>query len=448
MKWKEKGIQAVPVLIFAACNWQDFKSCNYVEALNMIEKGKILVVDDNVANLEILAYSLRDAGYSVTLVDNGKSALNLLGEESFDLLLLDIIMPEMDGYEVCRQVRQGENKDLPVIFLTARSDRESVIRGFEAGAQDYISKPFDSGELIARVNTHVQLFQSRKVVDSLNMSLEREVEKRTTELKDANLALEEANESLKDLDTAKMEFLGIISHEIRTPLNSIKGFAELLRKELQNEENQMFSEMILESAARLEEFTSLAMDITSLKLKRYKLRHTEFPLQDVIDIALKRNEAKIEEKNITVDIQSNLTSTMITGELILINKVIGIVTENAVKHTFPGTTIKISSTNEKGFLNVVFRDRGEGFHNSILKNGIQPFDSGQQHVNKNMALHLTLAKLIMISHLGYIDIANYTDGAEVILRFPCRNNCKGGILNSPGNGQVTSVSYPSDMNQH
>lgn len=126
------------------------------------EISKILIVDDNVKNLQVLGGFLQNEGYSVEFALEGISAIDWISKSSFDLVLLDIMMPGIDGYEVCKTVKkEGKNKDLAIIFLTAKIDHESIIEGFGAGAVDYIAKPFIKDELLARVKTHLEIKNSR-----------------------------------------------------------------------------------------------------------------------------------------------------------------------------------------------------------------------------------------------------------------------------------------------
>jgi CheY-like chemotaxis protein len=125
-------------------------------------KPKILVVDDNLKNVQVLGGFLQNEGFEVEFALEGKSALDWIRKQEFDLVLLDIMMPEMDGYEVCTLIKgKKENKDLPVIFITAKTDHESIIQGFQTGAVDYITKPFIKSELLARVRTHIEIKRSR-----------------------------------------------------------------------------------------------------------------------------------------------------------------------------------------------------------------------------------------------------------------------------------------------
>ncbi len=126
------------------------------------QKAKVLIVDDNLRNVQVLGGFLQNEGFEVEFALEGNSALSWIRKQEFDLVLLDIMMPEMDGYEVCSLLKEEKNtKDLPVIFITAKADHESIIRGFRAGAVDYVTKPFIKSELLARVRTHIEIKRSR-----------------------------------------------------------------------------------------------------------------------------------------------------------------------------------------------------------------------------------------------------------------------------------------------
>ena len=119
---------------------------------------KILIVDDTPKNIQVAAGFLQDEGYVLSFATSGTEALKMLKATPFDLVLLDVVMPEMDGYTTCRKIKEEEAlRDIPIIFLTVKDDSESIIEGFEAGGVDYITKPFNPYELLARVKTHLAL---------------------------------------------------------------------------------------------------------------------------------------------------------------------------------------------------------------------------------------------------------------------------------------------------
>ena len=143
------------------------------------EKFKILIVDDVPKNIQVVANILQNEGYSMAFAQSGATAVELVRTNPFDLILLDIMMPEMDGFEVCRRLREDPNTaDIPVLFLTAKTDTESLVKGFETGAVDYVTKPVKDAELLARVKTQLELHRSRQRLLSINKQLNEEMAER------------------------------------------------------------------------------------------------------------------------------------------------------------------------------------------------------------------------------------------------------------------------------
>jgi len=133
----------------------------------MSDRLHILIVDDVSDNIQVAMSILKEKNYQFSFALNGEQALELIKANTFDLILLDIMMPGMDGFEVCKQLKSNQNtQDIPVIFLTAKIDVDSIKAGFEVGAVDYIVKPFHPEELIARVKTHLELYVAKRILKS------------------------------------------------------------------------------------------------------------------------------------------------------------------------------------------------------------------------------------------------------------------------------------------
>jgi two-component system sensor histidine kinase/response regulator len=191
-------------------------------------RDQIIAVDDQPENLKLLEDMLRQRGYLVRSFPRGRLALAAASRHPPDLILLDINMPEMNGYEVCERLKGDEKlAAIPVIFLSALNAIEDKVSAFRAGGADYISKPFQIDEVQARVETHLRLHRLHRALQGQKDHLEEMVVSRTRELS-------EAVARLTILDRAKTEFLNLISHELRTPLNGLIGVGEIILSELES----------------------------------------------------------------------------------------------------------------------------------------------------------------------------------------------------------------------
>lgn len=189
-------------------------------------KGNILIIDDSPDNLRILSMSLVGCGYKVRCVTNSKMALVSLSHLLADLILLDIRMPIIDGYEVCRQIKMNPaTQDIPIIFISAADDISGKVKAFAVGGVDYITKPFQTEEVLARIANQLTIQKLQKELRQKNQVLQREIE----EHKQTQAALRDAKDAAEAANYAKSEFLARMSHELRTPLNAILGFSGLMQ---------------------------------------------------------------------------------------------------------------------------------------------------------------------------------------------------------------------------
>jgi len=259
-----------------------------MDLLNQEKKSNILIVDDVSKNIQVLGSILRKEGYQIAYATNGKDALSIVENNKFDLILLDIMMPEMDGFEVCKILKENPNtKKIPVIFLTAKTEPESIIKGFEIGGQDYVTKPFNSNELLARVKTHIDLKNKTEILLSINEILVEKITEKTKEL-------ETANKQIKLLENIKGNFLNLLTNEIKLPIEQINN----LLKDNQSSKNEHISDL-KKSTDKLSKFSEMATLITQLKSETYK---TNFSLISVIDI-IDNIVIDLKHKNINIDFQ-------------------------------------------------------------------------------------------------------------------------------------------------
>ncbi len=384
----------------------------------------ILIVDDNPQNLQVLGSVLQENLYEIEFALSGPAALDWLKIKQFDLILLDINMPEMSGFDVCREIRSNPGLNtVPVIFLSAYTDRESILKGFELGAQDYISKPFDGRELIFRARTHLILKDSLEKLEKLNKSLEDKVSERTLQLKETNDKLEATNLKLIDLDKAKAEFLYLISHEIRTPLNGIVGPLELLKDQTYTSEIGNLVEVLDMSVKRLERFALDAVLITQLKTNNIKIRMDYIVLPELINEVLKEEKVNLQSKNININLKYNPDLPFITGDSELVRKCISNILDNAIFFSPLNGNIEIFTYLNHNNTVCVIHDEGKGFNGEITEEIFRLFTRGKDYRDNSKGTGLPIVKMVMNLHSGDVVLNNHpAGGAQVKLLFPNGKN--------------------------
>lgn len=376
------------------------------------EKLTVLIVDDLPTNLKLISDILYYEGMEIILSKDGDSAIATAINKQPDLILLDVNMPKMSGFEICKILKgDARTSDIPVIFLTAKVDAQDVIQGFKAGGVDYITKPFNPVEVVARVKTHLELQQKSKKLLHLNQELETKVSKRTAEL-------EEAYRHMNKLDKAKNDFFLLINHELRTPINGILGFSEMLKHSTSPAKKAKFLHFIEEQADRLLRLSELAMLFTSLRGKGYQMKKQTHSLKKLIDQSIDRISQKYIEKTpiILSDLDQDLP-VLVDSNLML--SVLDIIIGNAVKYSPKRGRIFIKTKVYGQDLCIDVQDSGEGFPKEV-QDKLKNFLASDELLFPNYGFGLGLAttKLIMDTFNGKIEIKNHENqGATVSLFF-------------------------------
>lgn len=221
-------------------------------------KPLILIVDDGPANIRMLEILLSAENYKTVSATNGTQALEIVREITPDLILLDVMMPGMDGFETCKKLREEESmQNIPIIFLSAKTDADDIVQGFKLGAIDYITKPFNRIELLARVKTHVELKRSREDLNRSYMDLKNSQEK--------IIELERRNSILAMVATA--------NHEINQPLTVLSGSLYLLEESLSKinlSSTQLeYIKKMQESIRKINEILAKFREAQTLRFERY-----------------------------------------------------------------------------------------------------------------------------------------------------------------------------------
>ena len=364
------------------------------------EHASIMVVDDQPANLKLLEDMLKERGYKVRSFPRGRLALAAALQNPPDLFLLDINMPEMNGYEVCESLKSHpELSSAPVIFLSALSGTEDKVKAFQAGGADYITKPFQVEEVQARVLTHLNLHQLQRRLRLQNDLLEEAVNHRTTELKHAMKQLEsihdqtlraldaetEAAKELQEMNArllaanqranemaaaadmanaAKSEFLANMSHEIRTPLNGIMGMTNLALDTKLTAEQAEYLETVKLSADALLSVISDILDFSKIEAGKIELEEVAFSLTDCIEDALKTLRFRAKEKGLqlTCDIGAEVPPA-VRGDPGRLRQILLNLVGNAIKFTDDGEVgVKVVAD--------VIEEKAAKFHFIVSDSGV------------------------------------------------------------------------------
>jgi two-component system sensor histidine kinase/response regulator len=296
-------------------------------------KPLIFIVDDVPGNLQVLIHILKQEEYRIAAAGNGHQALDMIPAARPDLVLLDVMMPGMDGYEVCRQLKTNPAAaDIPIIFLTAKAETEDIVKGFETGAVDYVTKPFNPAELLARVKTHLELKFSR--------------------------------EKLTDLIAARDKFFSIIAHDLRNPVQNLILSSDLLRNSYDSfdeAERMDYIQGINNSANHISSLLETLLDWSRVQSGTMELYREKIDIAslaaDNINL-LKENAVK---KNINVSSQIP-ANTFAFADKNMIGTVIRNLVSNAVKFTNPGGEVKITAipASTGNFIEITVSDNGIG----------------------------------------------------------------------------------------
>ena len=254
-----------------------------------INKGNILIVDDTPENLQVLSATLSERGYKIRGVINGKMALRAARSAPPDLILLDIRMPETNGYEVCEELKaDSQTSQIPVIFISALDEVLDKVKAFQVGGEDYITKPFQVEEVVARVEHQLTIQRLQKQLIQQNEQLQKEIVER-----------KKAEESAAAASKAKSEFLANMSHELRTPLNAILGFTQVMIRDPFLSTDQLENLRIINrSGEHLLDLINDVLDMSKIEAGIITICETSFDLYRLLDTLEEMFHFKAEKKGL------------------------------------------------------------------------------------------------------------------------------------------------------
>ncbi|MBP0043343.1 MAG: response regulator [Roseofilum sp. SBFL] len=255
-------------------------------------KGNILIVDDQLENLQVLSKTLSEAGYKVKGAVKGEMALRASRSGNLDLILLDIKLPDMNGYEICQELKKDEQtQNIPIVFLSALDEVLDKVRAFQVGGVDYITKPFQVEEVLARIEHQLTIRRLQNQLEAQNKTLQQEIQER-----------KKAEEEAAAASKAKSQFLANMSHELRTPLNSILGFTQVMLRDYQtNDEQREYLEIINRSGEHLLDLIDDILDLSKIEAGIIHLNEKDLDIYYLLDGLEDLFEIKAESKNIHLE---------------------------------------------------------------------------------------------------------------------------------------------------
>jgi signal transduction histidine kinase len=405
-----------------------------------MEPVNILIVEDSPTQTKLLRLILEEHGYSVDSAANGVEALEHIKNKAPDLIITDIIMPNMDGFELCKTLKGDPDlKRIPVMLLTSLSDPQDVIKGLQAGADNFLTKPYEDTFLISRIryiftnlelragnasNAQIEiLFAGQKylinsdrmqVVDLLLSTYENAIQKNNelhkahNDLMEIHRQLEQKNIELEKLNKEKNHFLSVATHDLRNPLTTIYTAADLITEELKNTtstETIEFLEMIKQSSKFMRDLINELLDVSVIESGKLSIRLEPVNLMELIKNNVTLNRVIAGRKQITVEYNTagELPSLQLDRKKIeqLLNNLIS----NAIKYSYPRSRVLINARCENADVIISVSDTGQGIPMSEMDRLFKPFPkisvkstSGES----STGLGLVIVRKIVEAHGGRV----------------------------------------------
>ena len=346
------------------------------------DAASILVVDDTLPNLELLSEMLKARGYKVRPVPSGDLALQAAQSNPPDLILLDVHMPEMDGYEVCERLKADEQlQDIPVLFISGLSETTDKVKAFQVGGADYITKPFQFEEVEARVATHLELRRQRR-------------------------QLLESNERLQKLESLREDMTAMLVHDLKSPLiSSGMALQAVLRRQQPvsclTPEELNFLQMARDSQVRLGGMIDDMLQIARAEGGQMPLERTELALCEIVAAAADDAEPWVQRAQLQL-VRECEGPVSVNGDAQKLRRVVDNLLTNAVKFTPAGGTITVSAGVDGPTAWLRVKDTGQGIAPEFQETVFEKFGQVAMGHRMSVGLGLTFCKLVAEAHGGTV----------------------------------------------
>jgi len=310
-----------------------------------IEQDTLLIVDDKPENISVLFHFLINHGFKILIAENGEEGLRNAEEENPNLILLDVMMPKLDGFETCISLKNNPNTQaIPVIFMTALSDTLEKVKAFELGAVDYVTKPFQQEEILARIKTHLTLCKLQK-------------------------ELEAKNENLIELNKEKNEFLDIVAHDLRNPLSAIYSAADFIKNQKTDAESKI-TEMagyILDASKQTLNLIENFLNIRAIESGQNDVSSEAVDITSILQWMANHYTVIAKKKNISVHFQSEKKQLVAWVNQSRVTQVLENLISNAIKYSPQGKLVNIRLSERPSCIRCEIQDQGAGLSESDKK---------------------------------------------------------------------------------
>ncbi|MEX0324121.1 MAG: response regulator [Puniceicoccaceae bacterium] len=369
--------------------------------MNTETKPVILAVDDAPANLDVLIGLLNDK-YRVKVATNGENAMKLaLTGRPPDLILLDIMMPGMDGFEVCSALKEYKHmQEVPVIFISALEELDDKIKAFTSGGVDYVTKPFQPEELLARVETHLTLRRVQQQLEEQNNQLDELVRRKSKELA-------EAHDRLDIVARTKGEFLKLISHELRTPANGILGIADVIIESCSDSEDVIALRPYFdESRDRMISVLEDSLLLAEVDFSQKDFNAVAIPVQDILSAAYKDASEFAREHDVELGAMPDCDTT-VDGDVELFNVAMAALVKTVVAFSSPKQTVSARIIDGASTLTLILEASGDPLDENTIA-GFFELSSSVRNSSRAEALGLkpVVAERVISLYGGFVQLTN------------------------------------------
>ena len=403
------------------------QNLNQIEDSEPINNVSVLIVDDTIYNIQLLSLMLIRQGYQVEQATSGKEALEIVSKQLPDIILLDIRMPEMNGYEVCTRLKANSaTKNIPIIFISSIEEPSEKVEAFSVGGVDYIAKPFQLIEVLARIETHIRL-----------CSLQKKLQEQNEQLQLSALVLSRSLKQERELSQMKSNFISVVSHEFRTPLTTIQSASELLEYyEWTKEERVEHLHQIQDEVKHMTALMEDVLFLSSANANKSKINLTEFDLLKFCtkllnqiqktfakDYILRSSLHITANFNILIEnphLENDLPDLAVKMDKKLLRQILTNLITNAIKYSSPHSTIDCKFTVDHDSVTFIISDQGIGIPEGDLTHLFSAFHRGQNvGILPGTGLGLSIVKNCVDVHKGSISVKSQVNiGTEFMVVLP------------------------------